>query len=61
MKDEAEFFYLCQGEWKKIGPTHKLYFKMDHFTGCRFGLFTYATKETGGKAGFLNFVYNKLI
>ena len=59
MKDEAEFFYLCQGKWKKIGPTHKLYFKMDHFTGCRFGLFTYATKETGGKAGFLNFVYNK--
>ncbi len=59
MKDEAEFSYLCDGEWKKIGPTHKLYFRLDHFTGCRFGLFTYATKESGGRAGFSKFTYNK--
>ena len=31
---------------------HKLYFKLDHFTGCRFGLFCYAAEETGGSACF---------
>ena len=57
MKDEARFFYLEGGEWKRIGPVHKLYFRLDHFTGCRFGLFVYSTKETGGKAGFRSFLY----
>lgn len=59
MRDEARFFYLKNGEWEPIGVTHKLYFKMDHFTGCRFGLFAYSTQEIGGKAGFSNFVYRK--
>lgn len=59
-KDEAEFFYLdAQNEWKKIGVTKRLYFKLDFFTGCRFGLFVYATKEIGGKAGFADFKYIK--
>ena len=59
-KDEAEFFYLdAPNEWKKIGITQKLYFKMDFFTGCRFGLFIYATKQAGGKAGFIDFKYIK--
>lgn len=61
MKDEAEFFYFDKEEnkYQKIGITHKLYFKLDHFTGCRFGLFVYSTKETGGIAGFENFVYQE--
>lgn len=46
------------GAWKQIGITQKLYFKLDHFTGCRFGLFVYATKETGGQAGFAAFRYD---
>lgn len=61
MKDEAEFFYYDKEKngYRKVGNTHKLYFKLDHFTGCRFGLFVYSTKETGGVAGFENFIYKK--
>ncbi len=59
-KDEADFFYSDHnGNWQKIGITQSLYFKLDFFTGCRFGLFVYATKETGGRAGFSNFKYIK--
>ena len=60
MKDQAVFFYRACGSenWTQLGPVHKLYFKLDHFTGCRFGLFTYATKETGGTATFSDFVYD---
>ncbi len=57
MKDEAKFLFKNGKEWKQLGPVHKLHFGLDHFTGCRFGLFLYATKEIGGKAGFQNFVY----
>lgn len=57
MRDEAEFFYLDGTEWKKLGRTQKLYFKMDHFTGCRVGLFLYSTRETGGAADFMDFRY----
>lgn len=60
MKDEAEFFYLADGEWKKTGVTQKLHFGLDHFTGCRFGLFVYSTVETGGYAQFTDFVYRSL-
>ena len=59
MKDTAKFYYLNGRRWEKIGISHKLYFKMDHFTGCRFGLFVYATEQIGGKAGFANFVYRE--
>jgi len=68
MKDEAKFFYcdkeynckgVCNdGAWKQIGIVQKLYFKLDHFAGCRFGLFVYATKEIGGKGGFREFRYD---
>nr|MCR5033385.1 family 43 glycosylhydrolase [Lachnospiraceae bacterium] len=57
MRDEATFIYEENGAWKQIGPKHKLYFKLDHFTGCRFGLFAYATETIGGTAGFSKFVY----
>ena len=60
MKDTARFFYQKGRDWQKIGPDHKLYFKLDHFTGCRFGLFLYSTEETGGRAGFQDFVYTEL-
>lgn len=62
MKDEARFFYYKTGSvWKQIGTAQKLYFKPDHFTGCRFGLFVYATKRTGGKAGFSDFRYHRTV
>lgn len=56
-QDEVEFFYQNKGRWKRIGGTHKLMFKMDHYMGCRFGLAIYATREKGGKAIFKDFRY----
>ncbi len=45
--------------WRKLGPDHKLHFRMDHFCGCRFGLVVYSTEEPGGSASFSDFVYKK--
>lgn len=53
--DTAEFFYWDEHEWKKVGITHRLFFKMDHFTGCRFGLYYYSTKVAGGYVDFMKF------
>ncbi len=44
-------------EFQTLGQTHKLYFLLDHFTGCRVGLFLYSTKETGGSALFAEFSF----
>jgi len=41
-----------------LGTAHRMVFKMDHFTGCRIGLFLYSTKETGGIADFYDFAYS---
>ena len=58
MKDEARCYYrVNKGDWLPIGTVHKLYFKLDHFTGCRFGLFCYAAEKTGGSACFRDFKY----
>ncbi len=54
-KDEAVFYYQDGGRWIPLGIQQKLYFKMDHFTGCRFGLFEFSVRETGGYADFLKF------
>ena len=58
MKDEAVLFYVENGERKQLGNTHRLFFKLDHFTGCRAGLFMYSTKTAGGHADFFNFRMN---
>lgn len=57
MKDEVSFAYLDGTEWKPLGPVHKMRYRLDHFTGYRFGLFVYSTRETGGSAGFSDFIY----
>lgn len=57
MKDEATFYYCSKGIWKRIGITKKLHFGLDHFCGCRFGLFLFSTVKAGGRAKFSNFVY----
>ena len=57
MKDEASFYYKKKYWWEFFGKKHKLSFKLDHFTGCRFGLFVYSTKTTGGSATFKSFNY----
>ena len=41
----------------KVGDSHKLQFRLDHFCGARFGLFLYSTREVGGSAIFKNFKY----
>lgn len=59
MRDTVRFFYQAGQQWVAVGPEHKLYFKLDHFTGCRVGLFAYATETLGGKAAFSHFVYEE--
>ena len=47
--------YTDEGEYREIGKPQNLRFRLDHFTGCRFGLFVYSEKTIGGKAGFSDF------
>lgn len=66
-KDEASFAYknfverngkMVEEFWYHNLPEKaKLSFRLDHFTGCRFGLVTYSTKECGGTGVFKDFRY----
>ena len=53
-KDTAIFAYkdASTGNYVKIGKEHEMAFRLDHFCGCRFGLFLYSRKRSGGKATF---------
>ncbi len=53
----ADFFYQSKNRWKRAGETHRLFFRLDHCMGCRFGLFLYSTENTGGQALFQDFRY----
>ncbi|MCR5511673.1 MAG: glycoside hydrolase 43 family protein [Lachnospiraceae bacterium] len=55
MTDTGYFYYVSDGERVRLGPEIKLRFLLDHFTGVRFGLFIYSTKECGGSAEFSRF------
>lgn len=57
--DEASFFYRQGKSWKRLGIKKKLDFKLDFFTGCRFGLFYFSSEKAGGYIDFLHFTYNK--
>lgn len=57
MKDRAVFGYVEGGNSIRVGKVHKLYFKLDHFCGCRAGLFMFSTKQAGGTAIFSNFIF----
>ncbi len=66
MRDRVAFSYWKEGEdgkgWlgKWIGAGEQpVAFRLDHFTGCRFGLAVYSTIQTGGKAAFGDFVYRE--
>ncbi len=51
--DIANFYYSLDGKtWILIGTPLKMSYTLPHFMGYRFGLFNYATKETGGYADF---------
>jgi beta-xylosidase len=57
-KDLATFYYSGDGvEWRLIGTPFQLRYTLDHFMGCRIGLFNYATKQIGGYADFDYFHY----
>lgn len=52
-KDVADFFYSLDGaQWTKIGAQLKMAYTIPHFMGYRFGLFNYATINTGGYVDF---------
>ncbi len=57
MVDTVEFAWKNDRHWEAVGEKHKLYFRLDHFVGCRFALAVYATQESGGEAVFRDFVY----
>jgi len=51
--EQAVFQYSMDGtEWTTIGTALNMQWTMRHFTGARFGLFNYATKEAGGYVDF---------
>lgn len=51
--DTGKFYYSLDGKkWVSIGDAIKLPYTLPHFMGYRFGLFNYATKNTGGYADF---------
>lgn len=52
-KDLAYFFFSLDGKsWTAIGESLKMPYTIPHFMGYRFGLFNYATQNTGGYADF---------
>lgn len=57
MHDTVRCFILRDEHWVPIGIEHQLVFKLDHFTGCRIGLFLYSTQRIGGAAQFTDFRY----
>lgn len=57
MADTVEFAWKNGRHWETMGEKHRLYFRMDHFAGCRFALAVYSTRESGGEAVFTDFVY----
>ena len=58
--DTAEFCYSADGErWHAIGRPVQLKYTLDHFMGCRIGLFNYATAAAGGYVDFDDFRYAK--
>lgn len=58
--DECMFHYLDGESWTKLGITHHMVYKLDHFMGCRIGLFLFSTEKIGGTAEFSTFEYNVL-
>lgn len=51
--DIGEFFYSYDGKsWTRIGSKLKMTYTLPHFMGYRFGLFNYATKNSGGYVDF---------
>ncbi len=59
MEGVAKLFCRTEHGWEQLGPEHRMRFALDHFSGCRFGLFLYSPREAGGTASFRDFEYTK--
>ena len=56
--DKAYFYYSLDGKnWKSFGEALQMQYTLPHFMGYRFGLFNYATENTGG---YVDFDYFKI-
>ena len=55
LRDTVAFSVEIGGVRRGIGPIHRLFYRLDHFTGVRIGLFLTAGKEAGGEAAFRQF------
>ena len=55
--DAVRFLLLRDGVWQPVGRAHPLKYRLDHFMGCRVGLFAYATEQPSGAAVFADFSY----
>lgn len=59
-EDACRFFWSLDGnKWEAMGEAMYLPYTIGHFTGYRFALFAYSTKEAGGKADFDYFHVSK--
>lgn len=58
--DLVRFFYRTAEGWQQLGEAHEMFFKLEHFTGNRFGLFVQSTQQAGGEAVFGSFVMQPL-
>lgn len=54
---EVRFYWQNGNEWQPLGKVHQMHFTLEHFVGCRFGLYCYSAKIIGGTAKFGKFVY----
>lgn len=58
--DYAEYSYdlNLDDRFNKVKGKHLMAFRLDHFCGCRFGLFYFSKEKTGGNVIFANPEYN---
>ena len=56
-RDVVQMLWRSGDSWLPVGDPHQLVYRLDHFMGCRVGLFMYSTKEPGGRACFRDFAY----
>jgi len=58
--DKVNFYYSFDGaSWKKIGSELGMTYDLKMFTGYRSGIYSYATKQTGGYADIDYFSYSR--
>ena len=57
-RDTVQMAVQTGDGWTNIGQPHQLVYRLDHFMGCRVGLFVYSTQAAGGTACFRDFVYH---